>query len=69
VAEDPGLELDAGSQQLDACPYVPGPYVPEPRNPNNSTPKHEIHETIARRARNERSMRDGVSIVLLFQVL
>jgi hypothetical protein len=40
-----------------------------PREPSNSDPKRDLYQTDVRRLWNERSVRDGVSTVLLFQVL
>jgi len=42
---------------------------PEPRMLSNSDLKRDLYETIVRRLRIERNVRDGVSTVLLFQVL
>ena len=40
----------------------------QPRNVHNSSPNRDIHESIVRRVTKERSVKDGVIIVLPFQV-
>jgi hypothetical protein len=45
------------------------PDAPIAAQAEHLSPNHDIHQTIVRRVRKERSLKEGVSIVLLFQVL